>query len=372
MHVYKRLLKGMDWFFLSLALFLCALGLENLWSASHQMGLVPFKRQLVWVSISVTVCIALAFLDYKTVERYAYHFYLLTVLALVLVLAFGREISGSKSWLSLGGVASFQPSELAKIGIIVALARYYRSCRKAPPYGVLELLKPLAIVGIPALLVLLQPDLGTVMMICLISGSVILFMGVRLKPFLIMVLMVACVSFPAWEMFLKDYQKERIMTFLDPSRDPLGAGYNAIQSQIAIGSGRLFGKGPMQGSQAQLRFIPEQHTDFAFSVIGEELGFAGAASTVVLFFLVALFALDAGSKAKDKFAGVVCVGVASLFFWHMLINIGMVTGMLPITGVPLLLISYGGSSVLTAMTGIGLVLSVKMRRLKIPAQGIGH
>jgi rod shape determining protein RodA len=372
MRAYKRLLRRVDWFFLLITLLLCVLGLENLWSASHQMGLTPFKRQLVWFCISVAVCIALALLDYKTVERYAYHLYTLTVLTLVLVLAFGKEISGSKSWLSLGGIASIQPSELAKIGIIVALARYYEGCRKAPPYGVREVLQPLVIVGVPVLLVLLQPDFGTAMMICLISGSVILFMGVRLKLLLIAVLTVACVSFPTWEVLLRDYQKERIMTFLDPSRDPLGAGYNAIQSQIAVGSGRLFGKGLMQGSQAQLRFIPEQHTDFAFSVIGEELGFVGAASTVVLFFLIALFALDAGSKAKDKFAGVVCVGVASLFFWHMLINIGMVTGMLPVTGVPLLLVSYGGSSVLTAMTGIGLVLGVKMRRLKIPAQEIEH
>jgi rod shape determining protein RodA len=169
---------------------------------------------------------------------------------------------------------------------------------------------------------------------------------------------------------LKDYQKQRIKTFLDPSQDPLGSGYNAIQSQIAVGSGRFLGKGFKKGSQTQLRFIPEQRTDFAFSVIAEEWGFVGAVFTLLLYFTIILWILDTASRAKDRFSMLVSLGVASMFFWHTLINVGMVIGILPVTGVPLLLFSYGGSSTLTAMLGIGIALGIRIRKFPASKEAI--
>jgi rod shape determining protein RodA len=195
-------------------------------------------------------------------------------------------------------------------------------------------------------------------------------MGVRLKSLMLILALILGFSYPTWRFALKDYQKERIETFLDPSRDPLGSGYNAIQSQIAVGSGKFLGKGFKKGSQTQLRFIPEQHTDFAFSVLSEEWGFIGGAFTLLLYFLLILWILDVASLAKDKFSMVVSFGVGSMFFWHTLINVGMVTGIMPVVGVPLPLLSYGGSSALAAMMGIGIVLGIRMRKLPMSKEGI--
>ena len=350
--------------FLLFVLALCALALANLYSATYKTGLVPFKKQVIWVGVGMVVCVWASLIDYKSVQRYALHIYFLTLALLAAVPLLGSEISGAKSWIALGPV-SLQPSEFVKIGVIIALAKFYSGDYENRPYGLTELAKPMIIIGLPVGLIMLQPDLGTAMMICLIAATIILFMGVRVKSLLLLVALIVALALPAWSFFLKDYQKGRITAFLDPSRDPLGSGYNAIQSQIAIGSGRFLGKGFMHGTQTQLRFLPEQHTDFAYSVIGEEFGFVGAFVLLMLYLFLVIWALDTGSKAKDKFSGVVCVGVAAMFFWHLMVNVGMVTGLLPVVGVPLLLISYGGSSLLTAMVAIGLVLGIRMRRFRV-------
>jgi len=355
----RRAFRDYDWLLLALVMALCAVGLLNLYSASYQTGLRSFYRQLVWFVLGAGACVGVSLVGTRTLYRYSLHAYVGTIVLLGMVLVVGTEVSGARSWISIGGHLSLQPSEFAKIGLIMALARFYRDRHEVRPLGFGDIVRPAVLVAVPVGLVLLQPDLGTALVMMLVAATVVLFMGVRPRLLLVLGVLGVGVAAAAWRFLLKGYQKARILAFLDPSRDPLGSGYNAIQSQIAIGSGKLFGKGLLQGSQTQLRFLPEQQTDFAFSVVGEEMGFVGSFLVLLLYFLIILWALDTGSKAKDRFTGVLCVGVAALFFWHLVINVGMATGLLPVTGVPLLLFSYGGSSFLTAMLGVGFVLGAR-------------
>jgi rod shape determining protein RodA len=257
-----------------------------------------------------------------------------------------------------------------KISIILILAKFYHNDFEDGPYGFFDLIKPVLFIIIPTALIMLQPDLGTAVIILLISGSLVFFMGIKIKHLVFLLIIVLGFSYPCWRFFLKEYQRERIKTFLDPSYDPLGTGYNSIQSRIAVGSGKFLGKGFMRGSQTQLRFLPEQHTDFAFSVLAEEWGFVGGFFTLLLYFLIILWILDTASRAKDKFSMLLSFGVASMFFWHTLINVGMVIGILPVIGVPLFLFSYGGSATVTAMLGLGMVMGVRMRKLPIAKESI--
>lgn len=363
MMVDRRLIKNFNWSIFSLVALICLVGLINLYSASYQIGLSIFKKQLLWIAVGFVGVIFVSFLESKTIERYTYHMYLASLALLIIVLIFGKEVSGSKSWISVGEYISIQPSEFAKVPVILALAKFYHNDFEDAPYGFQDLIKPIFLIILPVVLVILQPDLGTAFMILLISGSLVLFMGLKAKLIFLLLIVIISLPFPVWHFFLKDYQKERIETFLDPSRDPLGSGYNSIQSQIAIGSGKVFGKGIKRGTQTQLRFIPEQHTDFAFSVLAEEWGFTGVVFLLLLYFLLILWILDTASLAKNKFSMIVAFGVAAMFFWHILINVGMVSGILPVTGVPLLILSYGGSSTITAMLGIGIVMGIRMRKL---------
>jgi rod shape determining protein RodA len=365
----RRLIKNFDWFLFSIALLISIIGLVNLYSATYQTGFKVFQKQLVWVVLGVLAMVVVSFLDYRTLERYTHHMYAVFILLLIIVLLFSKAVLGSKRWISIGAI-TIQPSEFVKLLIILVLAKFYYNDFEGGPYGLRDLVKPIFFVALPSTLVLLQPDLGTALIILLTSASLVLFMGVRLKSLMLILAITLGFSYPAWHFVLKDYQKERIETFLDSSRDPLGSGYNAIQSQIAVGSGKLQGKGFKKGSQTQLRFIPEQHTDFAFSVLSEEWGFVGGAFTLLLYFLLILWILDMASLAKDKFSMAVSFGIASMFFWHTLINVGMVTGIMPVVGVPLPLLSYGGSSALAAMMGIGIVLGIKMRKFPMSKERI--
>lgn len=365
----RRLVKNFGWTILILTLAICAIGLANLYSASYHTGLASFKKQAVWISFGLIVMLGASFINYHLLNRYALHIYVATGVLLILVIILGKEVSGSKSWISLGPV-TLQPSEFVKISLVLIIARFYHNDFDDGPFGITELVKPIGLTLFLFSLVMLQPDLGTSIMILLISGSMFLFMGIRKKALILVFLSLIVVAVPTWNFFLKGYQKDRILTFVDPSTDPLGSGYNSIQSQIAVGSGKISGKGFMSGTQTQLRFIPAQKTDFAFSVLAEEWGFIGSAVTLLICFLLILYILDTAGSAKDKFSMLVSFGVASLFFWHTLINIGMVLGLLPVVGVPLLLFSYGGSSVLTSLIGIGIVLGIKMRQKPVPKEQI--
>jgi rod shape determining protein RodA len=280
---------------------------------------------------------------------------------LVLVPLVGSSGGGARRWIALG-FFSLQPSELVKVTLLLVLARDFH--RYAPPqgYGLRELIYPAVLVAIPAGLILAEPNLGTAMVLGLLFLSLVFAAGIRLRSFMLAGLAGGGVLPLLWH-HMKSYQKQRVLSFLNPDSDPLGAGYHMIQSKITVGSGMLWGKGFLQGTQNRLDFLPEKHTDFVFAVVAEEWGFIGTAVLLALYCALLMRLLVIAGKARDRFSALVAVGVASIVFWQMLINIGMNLGMLPVVGVPLPLLSYGGSSLLTMMVALGLALNVSTRRL---------
>ena len=331
-------------------------GLVNLYSISQPTGLGAFKKQLIWIFVGLLTMAAISRLKFLSLKKYSFTFYLGVLVLLVLIFVFGKAVSGSRSWFQIGPV-SVQPSEFIKIGVIMVLANYYASDVAAKEnYNPAELLRPIALLLLPAVAIIAQPDMGTAMIVLLTGSSIIVLLGISRRALLRIVIIVMISVIPAWHLLIKDYQKERIYSFIDTSSDPSGISYNSIQSQIAIGSGMGYGKGFSLGSQSNLNFLPAHHTDFAFSVIGEEWGFQGSVFVLLLYFSIILFILNIATSLDDRFAMIACFGIAAMFFWHAVINVAMVTGLMPIIGTPLFFISYGGSSTLTAFIGIGIVL----------------
>jgi rod shape determining protein RodA len=282
--------------------------------------------------------------------------------ALIAVIFFGKVVLGARRWLDFG-IFSYQPSESMKLCLVLLLARVMSQRSYPDGLGVKQLAMPLLIfIGIPFVVTAAQPDLGTAMMLFIIGASVLFFLKIKTKILVAVALVLATGILGAWVFALHDYQKDRVYTFLDPGRDPRGKGYNSIQSKIAVGSGKVFGKGFRKGTQSQLEFLPERHTDFIFSVLSEEHGFIGSILTIGLFATLFLFGIRIAAQARDKSGAILVVGITSIIFWHQFINIGMVTGILPIVGVPLPLLSYGGSNMLTTMVALGLVSSVSYRK----------
>lgn len=340
---------------------LCLAGLVNLYSISLPDGLGAFKKQLIWVLAGFLTAAAISRLRPLTLKKHSLAFYLFLLALLALIFVFGKTVSGSRSWFQIGPV-SVQPSEFIKIGIIMALANYYANEVAAKGnYSPTELLKPVALLLVPVAAVIAQPDMGTAITILLTGASIILLLGISRKALLQMIIIALISILPAWHLLIKDYQKERIYSFMDTSSDPFGISYNSIQSQIAIGSGMGYGKGFSLGSQSNLDFLPAHHTDFAFSVISEEWGFRGSVFILLLYFSIILFILNITTSLEDRFSMIACFGIAAMFFWHAVINVAMVTGLMPIIGTPLFLISYGGSSTLTAFIGIGMVLCLRKK-----------
>ena len=340
---------------------LCLAGLVNLYSISLPDGLGAFKKQLIWVLAGFLTAAAISRLRPLTLKKHSLAFYLFLLALLALIFVFGKTVSGSRSWFQIGPV-SVQPSEFIKIGIIMALANYYANEVAAKGnYSPVELLKPVALLLVPVAAVIAQPDMGTAITILLTGASIILLLGISRKALLQMIIIALISILPTWHLLIKDYQKERIYSFMDTSSDPFGISYNSIQSQIAIGSGMGYGKGFSLGSQSNLDFLPAHHTDFAFSVISEEWGFRGSVFILLLYFSIILFILNIATSLEDRFSMIACFGIAAMFFWHAVINVAMVTGLMPIIGTPLFLISYGGSSTLTAFIGIGMVLCLRKK-----------
>jgi rod shape determining protein RodA len=288
-------------------------------------------------------------------------FYALCVVLLVAVLFLGPVINGSQRWLVWGPVR-MQPSELTKLAVVLVFARFLSRRASLSDMTISELAVPTLLLAVPAVLVLREPDLGSALVISLIAGSFLLLARVRLATLFWMAGSGVAVASLAWLFYLRDYQKERLFTFLDPDRDPLGSAYHAIQSQIAVGSGGLFGEGFLQGTQSQLDFLPEQQTDFVFSVLAEEWGFVGGVLVLGAYVALMLRGLVIARASKDVFGCGIAVGVVSLFFWSGAINVGMVLGVLPVVGVALPFLSAGGSALVTCMLGIGLLMNVSMRR----------
>ena len=356
----RRLLENFDWRFLVLVLALAGIGILNLGSAALESGL--WKTQAFFLLLGLGAMTAALVLDYRDFEGWSPFLYLGCLGLLVLVHFFGEEVRNSRSWFHYG-FARLQPSELSKIGLILLLARFYHRDKTGRPSTLRELALPLALVGLPAASVALEPDMGTALIILLLGGTMLLFMGIERRTLLLLAALGVLSVYPAWHYVLKPHQKARILTFVHPESDPLGVGYNLIQSKIAIGSGGAFGKGYLRGSQNQLRFLPEQHTDFALSVWAEEWGFfLGVLPVMLLYALLIGWALAIARSAKDRLGVMLAFGVAALFFWHVLINIAMIVGLFPVIGVPLPFLSYGGSHLLTDMIGVGLLLNVRMRR----------
>jgi len=272
----------------------------------------------------------------------------------------GKMVSRFQCWLPLGPF-SFQTAKLANIAIILVMARYFHRRLPGLPLRLKELLVPMGLVLLPVLLIVKQPDLGSGLLVLLVALSMILFVGVNWRTLGGSILSLVLLSPVIWH-FLKDYQRQRVLTFLNPEHDPLGAGYHIIQSKIAVGSGQFWGKGFLHGTQSQLQFLPEQHTDFVFSVFAEEWGFIGSVSLLLLFTGLTLWGLQIARDCKENFGHLLAFGVTSLIFWQVFINLGMVTGLLPVVGIPLPFFSYGGSSLIATLLGVGFLLNIRMRR----------
>jgi len=315
---------------------------------------------MLWFCIGLLAMVAAFLFNYKMLDRWAQPIYFGCILLLIAVLFFGRYIGGSRRWLIIGPL-SFQPSELVKIAVILSLAHYYSKDAKTRGFTLRELIRPLLFILLPVILIGMQPDLGTAGLLVLIAASITVFVKIERRSFIYLIASGAVLVPLIW-FFLREYQKKRILVFLDPDRDPLGAGYHIIQSKIAIGSGMLSGKGFLKGTQNALSFLPEEHTDFIFSVLAEEWGFLGSVTLVLIFLILIFWGLAVAHGCREPFGTIVAVGISSMIFWQVFINIGMSMGLLPVVGVPLPFVSYGGSSVLTTAIGIGLLLNVSMRR----------
>ncbi|MBI2369211.1 MAG: rod shape-determining protein RodA [Deltaproteobacteria bacterium] len=359
----RRVIDKIDWTVLAVVVAVAAVGVLNIYSATHLgSGRIAtlYLKQLAWLTLGALLLVVLAATDYHRLEQFAYLIYVASVVLLLTLAAVGKISSGAQRWFQVGPL-TLQPSELAKLAIIIVLARYFHEDKAQRAYALKDLLLPGLLVAVPMGLIVEQPDLGTALILGVIFLSVILVLGVRLWTLLLGVGAVGAIIPWAWH-YLKDYQRRRVLTFLNPEFDPLGAGYHIIQSKIAVGSGQLFGKGFLNGTQGQLNFLPAQQTDFIFAVFAEEWGFIGALVLLGLYLFLFFWGLSTAAQAKDKFGAILAFGVVSMLFWHVIINIGMAIGVLPVVGVPLPLMSYGGSSVVSVMMGLGILMSVRVRR----------
>ena len=318
------------------------------------------KPQLIRFFIGLTAFLVMSAIPLKVYVRLAYPAYAGCMLLLVAVEVAGFVGMGAQRWISLGGV-NLQPSEFMKLALIMALARYFHMVRQEDVSHPMMLIPPLLMIAAPAGLILIQPNLGTATILSFI-GLVMLFMaGINWRYFAALVLMAAIVAPIGWQ-FLHDYQKQRVMTFLDPSQDPLGSGYNITQSIIAIGSGGFSGKGFLNGSQGQLDFLPEKQTDFIFTMVAEELGFLGAVVVLLLFATILGYGLALMIRPRNRFAAMMATGVTAMFFAHLFINVAMVMGMVPVVGVPLPFLSYGGTFLIACLMASGLLMSAYLHR----------
>lgn len=359
----RRLVTHFNWAYLIVILLVGLIGIANMYSATSSWMVATqavYIKQCYWLGLGLVIVTSLCLFDYRHLEYLSFPFYGVNLLLLVLVLMAGRTSMGATRWIDLGGI-NVQPSEIMKIVIIIALARYFSDKEHLRGFSLKELVVPGLILGFPILLIMRQPDLGTALLVLCIGGTMALFAGVRRSTLIVLGLSGLVAAGGGW-FLLHNYQKQRILTFLNPERDPLGAGYHIIQSKIAVGSGGFGGLGFMKGTQSQLSFLPERHTDFAFSVFAEEWGLAGCLILLVCYCLIVLWGLHIALRSNDRFGMYLAIGVSAMLFWHIVVNLGMVIGLLPVVGVPLPLFSYGGTSMVTTMTGIGLLLNVGMRR----------
>lgn len=358
---FGRFRFQIDWTIFLVVASIAAIGLLNLYSATDGQVSGRFLQQVYWLILGTSAFLVVATIDYRQYNQYGYWIYLGWLVVLIATLFLGRRVKGSTRWIGYGPL-QVQPSELMKIVLIVAIAKFLHNEPTLEGRGLKGLAIPFGLLALPVALILAQPDLGTGLIIVLIFFSLMLMTRLKLRSFLVMLSTLVVIAPLTWSFVLEDYQKRRFLSFLDPDADPTGAGYHLKQSIIAIGSGEVLGKGFRQGTQTHLRFLPETWTDFPFALWAEEWGFVGGLVLLGLYLFLIVWAMGLARSAHDRFASVLCVGIALMFFWHVLINVGMVSGILPIVGMTLPLVSYGGSSVLTFMIGAGLLMNVSIRR----------
>ncbi len=363
-----------DWTLFLTASMLAVIGVINLYSATSVARAALseiYIQQVYWLVLGGILAAVVAVIDYRHYERLGYLLYGVGIVFLVLVFILGKDIRGSSRWIAIGSFG-FQPSEFMKLFLIIALAKYLHDDPKTEARGIKDLALPALITAVPTVLILKQPDLGTALIHLLIFVTVCLLTRIRWQT-IVGIVVSAGIAIPIlWAYVLKDYQKARVTVFLNPEANLLGSGWHAHHARVAIGAGGWKGQGFMQGTQNQFLFLPEQHSDFPFAVFAEDWGFIGCFVLVCLYGFLVLWAVRIAATAKDRFGAVLAIGVGALIFWHALFNLGMVTGLLPVVGVTLPLFSAGGSSVLTIMLGIGLLMNVSMRRFWIsPARTTG-
>lgn len=355
--------KNIDYQIIILTLVIFMIGLMFQYSVSYQKDVPVFEnsafKQLAWVLIGFAIFALVLKIGYRRILSFSYYFYGIVLILLIVVLVFGRERLGAQRWIQIGAF-NLQPSEFAKPALMLTLA-YYLGRRKDRVLRVKSFLMPFFLVAMPAFLILKQPDLGTALLLFPMLIAMLYIFGIEIK-YILSFFITGFLFAPFLWNFLRPYQRQRLLVFVNPNMDPLGAGYTIIQSKIAVGSGKLLGKGWLGGTQNYLNFLPERHTDFIFSVVGEEWGFFGSVILLVLYFLLIRRILLIVDTTENVYGKLLAAGVATMLFLQVTINIGMTIGLFPIVGITLPLISYGGSSLLTTFIGIALVLSVGQLR----------
>ena len=357
--------RKIEWWIPVCAIILCMIGLVALFSASYDSGLEDFKKQIIWVGISIILMFIALFIDYKVMIRLSPILYGLSIIALIAVL-FTEPINGAKSWFEIGdGLFSLQPAEISKVFVILFLAYIISILQRRGRNEINKILKLgliLLIVGVPLVLIVLEPDYGTASAY-VIATILILFVAGIDKKYIITAMVLVAVAVPiTYNFILPEHAKKRIDTFLNPEEDARGAGYNVLQSKLAIGAGQITGMGILEGNQTQLGYLYPKTTDFIFSVIGEEMGFIVASSVIILNVVIITKSIQIAKGIKDEAGAYVATGIAGIFLFHTLENIGMTMGLLPITGVPLLFVSYGGTSMMTSFLCIGILLNISSQR----------
>lgn len=362
-------IRMISWGLVLLVCIITAIGIAMLYSAAGGQWDPWAKSQLVRAIPGLALMLGIALIDIRVWMRSAYFIYITVFALLVAVEIMGHIGMGAQRWINFGFFV-LQPSELMKPALTLALARYFHGINIEQIGRPIVLIPPLLLVFAPVGLVLLQPNLGTALLLILGSGALFFAAGVRIWKFLLAIAAGLGAIPVGWE-FLHDYQRQRVFTFLDPETDPLGAGYNILQSKIALGSGGLFGKGYQMGTQSQLMFLPEKHTDFIFVVLAEEFGMTGALALLGLYCLLLIYGVVIAITCRNQFGRLVGVGLTTTFFLYMFVNVAMVMGLIPVVGIPLPLVSYGGTAMLTLMIGVGLLLSVSVHReVRIPRSGL--
>lgn len=357
--------RKIEWWIPVCAIILCAIGLVALFSASYDSGLEEFKKQIIWVGISIILMFIALFIDYKIMIRLSPILYIISIISLIAVL-FTEPINGASSWFDIGdGLFSLQPAEISKIFVILFLSYIISILQRRGRDEINKILKLgllLLIVGVPLILIIMEPDYGTASAY-IIATILMLFVAGIDKKYIITAMILVAIAVPVtYNFILPEHAKKRIETFLDPEEDARGAGYNVLQSKLAIGAGQITGMGILSGNQTQLGYLYPKTTDFIFSVIGEEMGFIVAGAVIILNVVIITKSIQIAKGIKDEAGAYVATGIAGIFLFHTLENIGMTMGLLPITGVPLLFVSYGGTSMMTSFLCIGILLNISSQR----------